>query len=184
MTNLMLIEELSQIARKFEIDLGHAQIKQSIDESIYYPQIEAELRNEARMMSSHYEVFYSLEKSIRKLVSETLAEAQGSQNWWNGPRVTENIKVEVKTRISKELDAGVTRRSLNELDYSTFGELGVLITSNWDVFGSIFNSKKAVEKIMANLNALRNPIAHCCPLAEDEILRLQLTVRDWFRLME
>jgi hypothetical protein len=37
---------------------------------------------------------------------------------------------------------------------------------------------------MANLNMLRGPIAHCSPLAEDEVLRLQLTVRDWFRLGE
>jgi len=37
---------------------------------------------------------------------------------------------------------------------------------------------------MANLNTLRGPIAHCSPLAPDEVLRLQLTVRDWFRLQE
>ena len=70
------------------------------------------------------------------------------------------------------------------IDYTTFGELGEIIKSNWDLFGSIFNSKKAVEKVMANLNALRNPIAHCSLLAEDEVLRLRLSVRDWFRLME
>ncbi|WP_434713168.1 Swt1 family HEPN domain-containing protein [Rhizobium sp. YTUHZ045] len=86
--------------------------------------------------------------------------------------------------MKKEMDAGVSRRSDDELDYTTFGELSVIITSNWGIFGSIFNSKKAVEKVFASLNALRNPIAHCCPLAEDEELRLRLTVRDWFRLME
>ncbi len=37
---------------------------------------------------------------------------------------------------------------------------------------------------MTSLNMLRAPIAHCCPLAEDEIVRLRLTVKDWFRLME
>lgn len=78
----------------------------------------------------------------------------------------------------------MSRRSQNELDYTTFGELAVIITSNWSLFGSIFNSKRALEKVFASLNALRNPIAHCCPVAEDEELRLRLTVRDWFRLME
>ena len=82
------------------------------------------------------------------------------------------------------MDSGVTRRSLDELDYTTFGELSVIITSNWDVFGGLFGSRKALEKVMANLNTLRGPIAHCTALAEDEVLRLQLTVRDWFRLME
>jgi hypothetical protein len=33
------------------------------------------------------------------------------------------------------------------------------------------------------LNMLRGPIAHCCPVSDDEVLRLQLTVKDWFRLI-
>src|SRR5262249_2993575 len=100
------------------------------------------------------------------------------------PRIPRTIQTEVASRTQKELDAGITRRSLNALDYTTFGELSVIISANWDIFGGLFNSKKAVEKVMGSLNALRNPIAHCSPLAEDEQLRLQLTVRDWFRLME
>ena len=95
-----------------------------------------------------------------------------------------NIQQEVKARIQKELDAGVTPRSTDELDFTTFGELSVIISSNWDIFGGLFNSKKAVEKVMSSLNTLRNPIAHCSPLAQDEEVRLQLAVRDWFRLME
>lgn len=135
-------------------------------------------------MAKHYEVFYSLEKSIRELVAQTIEAAEKREDWWNSSRVPPNIQADVKNRVQKELDAGVTRRSLDELDYTTFGELSVIIASNWDIFGGLFNSKKAVEKVMASLNALRNPIAHCSPLAEDEELRLQLTVRDWFRLME
>jgi hypothetical protein len=94
------------------------------------------------------------------------------------------VKSEVKSRTQKEIDSGVTRRSLDELDYTTFGELSVIITSNWDVFGGLFNSRKAVEKVMASLNTLRGPIAHCTALAQDEVVRLRLTVADWFRLME
>jgi hypothetical protein len=70
------------------------------------------------------------------------------------------------------------------MDFTTFGELGEIIKANWDVFGGIFDSPKAVERVMANLNTLRAPIAHCSPLAPDEVLRLTLSVRDWFRLME
>jgi len=32
-----------------------------------------------------------------------------------------------------------------------------------------------------NLNTLRGPIAHCSELAQDEEIRLRLSVRDWFR---
>lgn len=56
--------------------------------------------------------------------------------------------------------------------------------NNWESFDAMFSSQKAFTKIMTSLNMLRGPIAHCCPLAEDEIVRLTLTVKDWFRLME
>jgi hypothetical protein len=185
MTNQMLAEDMAQIGRQFGYDLGHlpAPISQSV-EDVYYPQFDISIRTEAAEMAKHYEVFYSLEKSIRELVSKTIEETEKTEDWWPSSRVPQNIKAEVASRIQKELDAGVTRRSINELDYTTFGELSDIIQANWDVFGGLFNSKKAMQKVMASLNALRNPIAHCSPLAEDEQLRLQLTVRDWFRLME
>lgn len=184
MTNQMVIEDLSRIGIAHGFDLGHAPASAQTVEDVYYPQIESSIRREAEEMAKHYALFYSLEKSIRTLVAETLETAEKSVEWWASNRVPPVVKSEVASRIQKELDAGVTRRSMDELDYSTFGELSIIISANWDVFGSLFSSKKAVEKVMASLNALRNPIAHCSPLAEDEQLRLQLTVRDWFRLME
>jgi hypothetical protein len=71
-----------------------------------------------------------------------------------------------------------------DIDYTNFGELGEIVRNNWEHFDTIFSSMKAFSKIMTSLNMLRGPIAHCCPLSEDEVVRLQLTVRDWFRLME
>jgi hypothetical protein len=184
MTTQMITEDLSQIASTHGLDLGHVPASTHTVEDVYYPQFDAAVRCEASAMAKHYEVFYSLEKSIRTLVAGTIESAEKTAEWWPSARVPSAVKTEVATRVQKELDAGVTRRSLDELDYTTFGELSTIISSNWDIFGSLFSSKKAVEKVMASLNALRNPIAHCSPLAEDEQLRLQLTVRDWFRLME
>ncbi len=184
MTNQMVLEDIARIAQAHGVDLGHIPATAQAVEDVYYPQFDAAVRLEASEMAKHYEVFYSLEKSIRALVSVTIEAAEKTAEWWLSARVPQPVKTEVAIRIQKELDAGVTRRSQDELDYTTFGELSVIISSNWDIFGSLFSSKKAVEKVMASLNALRNPIAHCSPLAEDEQLRLQLTVRDWFRLME
>ncbi len=84
--------------------------------------------------------------------------------------------------MQRELDAGVTPRSDKEIDYTTFGELGEIVKANWADFGDIFRSVKAFGKIMTSLNVLRGPIAHCCPLSEDEVLRLELTVKDWMRI--
>lgn len=184
MTNQMVSEDLARIGKTFDLELGHSPtVIQTVDD-VYYPQFDAAIRAEAALMGKHYEVFYSLENSIRVLVSEAIEAVEKTSEWWVTTRVPANIQTEVSARIQKELDAGVTRRSADPLDYTTFGELSVIITSNWAIFGGLFNSKKALEKVMASLNALRNPIAHCNPLAEDEQVRLQLTVRDWFRLMD
>ena len=104
-------------------------------------------------------------------------------NWWNSGRVSEEIIKEVKNRIKAEEDGGLTSRSDSPIDYTTFGELIQIINKSWDIFATIFNSQRAVQRVLTNLNGLRGPIAHCCPLAEDEIDRLNLTVKDLFRMI-
>jgi hypothetical protein len=182
MSGYLVTEEIRQIEKEFNVDLGH--VKGNIDEgeSIYYPQFEQAVRAEANRMSQYYELFYCLETSIRKLLAETLADAEGA-NWWDSHRITAAIRAEVDKRIQKEIDNSVTRRSDNKIDYTTFGELAVVITGNWDIFATIFSSRRAVERVMSSLNLLRGPIAHCCPITEDEVDRLHLTVKDWFRTM-
>ncbi|WP_275154637.1 Swt1 family HEPN domain-containing protein [Elizabethkingia meningoseptica] len=133
-------------------------------------------------MAKHYEVFYCLEKSIRSLVVELMEEKYGN-NWWD--KVKEDIRRNVETNIKREEDSAFTIRSEEKIDYTTFGELSQIVIGNWEAFENLFRrGQKAFQKIMTNLNQLRGPIAHCCPLAEDEVVRLELTVKDWFRLME
>ena len=184
MNNFMLQEDLLHIQRDFNIDLGVEKKEDTQIEDDYYPQFDLLYRSQAKQMSKYYELFFCLEKTIRKLVSESLADIEKTSDWWNTSRIPGGVKTAVEDRIKKEMDSAVTKRSEDELDYSTFGELSDIIISNWDIFGSIFNSQKAVQKVMASLNTLRGPIAHCSLLSEDEVLRLMLSIRDWFRLME
>lgn len=182
-SGLLIQNDLDVIAEKFSLDLGHNLAKNQDHDETYYPQFREATRNEAKKMAQHYELFYCLETAIRELISETLI-AECGEAWWSADNVPKGVLESVERSMRKELDSGVTPRSTDHIDYSNFGELGEIIKINWDVFGSIFNSKKAVETIMSRLNTLRGPIAHCSPLAEDEVLRLRLTVKDWFRLME
>jgi hypothetical protein len=183
MSGFLINEELREVERRLNLELGHASSNHPEGQaSEYYPQFEGAVREEAARMSKHYEVFYCLEISIRKLVSETLTDAFGA-DWWNSSSVPQRIQDDVLGRVQKELDSGVTRRSDDLLNYTTFGELSVLITTNWVLFEPIFNSRRAVERIMSSLNLLRGPIAHCCPISDDEVDRLRLTVKDWFRTM-
>lgn len=183
MTNRLLENDLSQIEKKYSIDLqrGFSE-SQEIDQD-YYPQIEQSIRAEAAKMAPHYEVFYSLERSVKNLVIDTLHEAEGD-DWWSSERVPRDVRDSAGKAQTREIESGVTPRSTEGIDFTTFGELGEIIKLNWDLFGGVFTNKKAVEKVMSSLNTLRGPVAHCSPLADDEILRLRLTVKDWFRLME
>lgn len=182
MSGFIITEELRKIEQRFGIDLGHVAKSVAENPTEYYPQFEKSVRIEAAEMATHYELFYCLEQSIRKLISETLQESKGA-DWWDSGKVPESIVKEVKERVQKEVDSGMTTRSDDAIDYTTFGELASIITSNWDLFGTIFKSPRAVQRVMSNLNTLRGPIAHCCPITEDEIVRLRLTVKDWFRMI-
>jgi HEPN superfamily Swt1-like protein len=183
MANQLTEVELDRVEAEFGVDLGRRRAVAPDKDETYYPQFDERVRLEAAQMARHYEIFYALETTIRTLISDTLTASAGPK-WWDVGRVPQAINVEVAKRVQREIDSGVTVRSEDPIDFTTFGELGEIIKANWDVFGSIFNSPKAVEKVMANLNTLRAPIAHCSPLAADEVLRLTLSVRDWFRLME
>jgi hypothetical protein len=187
MTNMLLESDLDRLEERFDISLrevDRGNEGQNAIERAYFPQFEQSLRDEAAAMAKSYELFYCLEKTIRKQIADLL-EATKGENWWNDPDVIpQQIHIDVRKRIQRERESGITPRSQDELDYTNFGELGEIIKANWSVFASIFNNVKAVEKVMFNLNTLRNPIAHCSLLAEDEKLRLELSLRDWFRLVE
>lgn len=180
MSHALVERDIDKVEERLHLDLQRGEVNDREDE--YYPQFDFALRSEAHEMGRHYELFYCLEKSIRKLISETLESLHG-ENWWN-TCIPEPVLTNVRYNIQKEIDSGITLRSDDELDYATFGELGEIVRSNWDSFDAIFSSQKAFTRIMTSLNMLRGPIAHCSSLAEDEIVRLQLTVKDWFRLME
>jgi hypothetical protein len=176
-----LERELDKVEKTLQLDLQRSDPGEHDDED-YYPQFARALRQEASEMGRHYEVFYCLEKSIRTLIAETLQSTHGD-TWWQ-MRIPQPVRDNAASNMQREIDSGVTQRSDDEIDFTTFGELGEIVRSNWADFDAIFSSQKAFTKIMTSLNMLRGSIAHCCPLAEDEIVRLRLTVKDWFRLME
>lgn len=183
MTTQLIENDLDNVETEYSLDLGRHERSSLEPDEEYYPQIEHAIRAEASSMAPHYEVFYSLERTVRRLISDSIQATDGP-DWWNGKRVPDKIKQDCEKRRQTELDTGVTPRSDDRLDFATFGELSEVITFNWDVFGSLFRSAKAVQRVMAGLNTLRGPIAHCSPLASDEVSRLRLAVSDWFRLME
>jgi hypothetical protein len=180
LNNIAIEHNLRRLQAKLNVDLGKRTRADTAKDERYYPQFAESARREAATMANHYEIFYCLENSMRQLIAQRLEET--GPKWWD-EKVPEVVRRNAESNRSKEIGSGVTPRSAEMLAYTNFGELGEIIKSNWDIFSDTFSDKRAVEVVVSRLNGLRAPIAHCCPLAEDEILRLRLSVRDWFRLM-
>lgn len=178
--NLLINAALSEVERDHNISLFEKKSESDVIDETYYPQFDERFRAEAAEMAVNFRIFYCLENSIRELISETLEEHFG-ETWWN--EISPTIKTAAEGLRQKEIDMGAIPRSSNLLDYTTFGELSTIIEQNKEAFEGRFTSFRAVNKVLWQLNMLRGPIAHCKPLAEDEVLRLHLSLRDWFRAM-
>jgi Swt1-like HEPN len=177
LNNVALESDLRRVAHEKRIQLRPSRSKTNRD--AYYPQITERIRHDAAVMAQHFELFYCLENSIRDLIRVRLEE-KDPKTWWD-QLVPQAVRDNAEKNRIREIQTGVTPRSDDLLSYINFGELGEIIKANWTLFSDTFSDLKAVETTLARLNTLRAPIAHCSMLAEDEVLRLRLSLRDWFR---
>lgn len=182
MSAAQIQSELASVERDQGIQVRAARSKTRARKQEDYKSFEADVRRDAALMSEYYEIFFCLEVSIRRLISSIMTEAEGA-GWWNSSRVAEGIKNDVAAIQKREDGSAINPRSENPLDYTTFGQLSQIITDNFDLFESVISSKPATSRVLNQLNLLRGGIAHCCVLAPDEQERLELSVRDWFRLL-
>jgi hypothetical protein len=181
-TNNLLVEAaIDAVESDHSITLRNRPPKNEVMDETYYPQFDEKYRVEAAQMAVNFRIFYCLENSIRELILEALEDFYKDKWWEEG--VPPIIREAAEKLRQRELDMGAVPRSDNLLDFTTFGELSTIIEQSKDAFEGKFTSFKAVNKVLWQLNMLRGPIAHCKPLAEDEVLRLHLTLRDWFRAL-
>jgi hypothetical protein len=179
--NLLINAALSAVEEAHQIQLRDRNTEVQVIDETYYPQFDERFRSEAADMAANFRIFYCLENSIRELISEALEEHFG-ETWWNDA-IAVGIKTAAEGLRQKEMDMGAVPRSTELLDYTTFGELSTIIEQSKEAFEGRFTSFRAVNRVLWQLNMLRGPIAHCKPLAEDEVLRLHLSLRDWFRAL-
>ena len=93
LSNQLVEHELDRIETEFAVDLRRSHTKEVASDEDYYPQLDQALRAEASEMAPHYETFFALENSIRRIVAESL-EGDGGEAWWDGARVPAHIKTE------------------------------------------------------------------------------------------
>ena len=178
MHNLMLETELQKLEES-GVQIEHAKTIQKA-EIIDIDLFESDILQEARKMADFYTLYYSLENSIRRLILERLSERHGP-NWWKD-KVPEELQKEVGKKQKEERDTTMSIRSEDPLYYTNFGELILIFDATWDDFSDTLRSPKAMRAILSQFNKIRNVVAHSCPLNEDEITRIKLLMKDWFRI--
>ena len=107
-------------------------------------------------MSRYYETFYLLENDIRRLIVETMEAARGAK-WWE-TNMPPGVLEEARKNRERGAQAGVSVRSEDDIDYTTFGQLGDIIRTNWADFAGMLSNQSAVSRVMAALNMLRGTI--------------------------
>jgi energy-converting hydrogenase A subunit M len=178
MHNLLLETELNKLESK-GIQIEHAKTI-SKAEVVDVDLFENDILQEARKMADFYVIYYSVENSIRRLVSERLAEKHTS-NWWKN-KVPQGVQTEVEKKQKEERETTMSIRSDDPLSYTNFGELIAIFDANWADFSDTLRSQKAMQQILSQFNKIRNVVAHSCVLNDDEITRFKLLVKDWFRI--
>lgn len=177
--NLMLETELINIEES-GIDIQHIDTisqKEIVDLDLF----EYDILASARRMARFYIYYYAFENSLRRLVSGRLREKHGI-NWWK-LKAPDGVKANVRKNQKSEKDTAMAIRSDEPIYYSNFGELIDLINSNWEDFSDTIRSKKAMESVIGRFGKIRNVIAHSCELEDDDIFRLKLLIKDWFRII-
>ena len=81
MNSMLLLSELKKFQSEQHIDLGIPEDSPQVIAD-YFPQFELDLRAEASSMAKHYELFYCLERTIRRLIAEILQVSKGD-SWWD-----------------------------------------------------------------------------------------------------
>jgi energy-converting hydrogenase A subunit M len=178
MHNLMLETELHKLeSRGIQIEHSKTILKaEVVDVDLF----ENDILQDARRMADFYVIYYAVENSIRRLVSERLEEKHGL-NWWKS-KVPQGVQNEVEKKQRDERDTTMSIRSDDPLTYTNFGELIAIFDANWADFSDTLRSQKAMQTILSQFNKVRNLVAHSCVLNDDEITRFKLLVKDWFRI--
>jgi len=169
--------------------LGYSSTKSSLERETdgliepYLGQVSSELIALSDRMSEFYRLFYILEIEMRRFVTDVME--QIDPDWWD-TKVPQQVNENARKAREREENEGLAPRSDEMIDYTTLGELGEIIRHNWADFQGLLSgaSKNRVLRVINRLNLARGPIAHCGSLEEDDIVRLKLSIRDWYKLFD
>ena len=164
-----------QAAGVLRARVGEAQLQSDID--LLAPVSDA-VRSGSLVMQRSYRLLFVLENLVREFVREVLEEIDKVE--WFEKRASRDMKKKVEDRKSAEAKnnwhAG---RNAHPIYYLDFGDLALLIQSHWENFKGLLPTQSWAVSRLNDAERSRNVIAHTNLLSDEEVVRLEMHVRDW-----
>ncbi len=142
--------------------------------------LDEELLARARKMSLVYMAIATFENSIREFIIKKLLEVEG-EDWWD--RCVKKV-IQNKAQAKKDSEAEVrwhTSRGDSLIYFTEFGDLISILTNpqNWVHFEVHIGDKDWAKQIITTMIKSRNVIMHSGELAQTDIERIGMNIRDW-----
>lgn len=159
--------------------LGTAQERNDID--LLAPVSEV-VREGSLFMQRCYRLLYVLENVVREFVDDVFAEADGGTEKWFDKRANLQMKKKVvERRAAEDRNQWHTGRNVHPVYYLDFGDLGTMIQTHWVLFKDLLPDQAWALSRISDAERSRNVIAHTNLLSDEEVVRLEMHVRDWVR---
>ncbi len=166
-----------QAAGRLREPIGDAQELGDID--LMAPVSEA-VRSGSLYMQRCYRLLFVLENVVREFVGEVFVEKDGEL--WFDKRASLQMKKKVEDRKSAEVkNQWHTGRNAHPIYYLDFGDLALLFQSHWVEFKDLLPTQSWAVSRLQDAERSRNVIAHTNVLSDEEVVRLEMHVRDWIR---
>ena len=178
-----LFKGLSTESRLDELEIEGVSVRASSDPAAIQrvmplEDFSAQIRKSAMQSLTAFLAFFCLENAVRELVTDRLSESHSS-DWWNS-QVPQKIKAKVAERQAKEGgNRWHVQRGANEIYYTDFGDLTLIIQYNWTDFEDLFPDQHWIINRLNDLESSRNVIAHMNVLDAREIERIKMYLEDW-----
>lgn len=150
-----------------------------IQRSLSFDYLDPDLLAQAQRMSIVYAALHSFENAVRTTVTKAMAEKHG-EAWWE--KVPERIRKSAKSRMDEDSKfRWHGARGATEVNYCDFGDLSSIIVTNWEVFEDLLGNMEWAKAALNALEKSRNIVMHGGTVANEDIERIGMNIRDWIR---
>jgi len=141
----------------------------------WYPQEDI---TSARRMTQVYFRLYLFESKLKRLVESILSQAD--RDGWFEHYVPEPVRKEAARKRAEEGMAKFhAARGSEKLAYLSISDLRRVVEANWVLFESRLYQKDWALGKLEELRLTRNAMAHMGDVSDDDLIRIDVILRDW-----